>query len=600
MLKKCATILVFCFLIIFSLGVASFLSVYTSPERKFKGITEELLKENLKDNSLVAHFTVSDPQKADLDDTISMPVYSKENDKQERQTLSALYKRLNDLDLSDAGEDVSLLRDSLSFYLSHTLKLSEYEYFEEPFSPYSGIQNELPILLTEFSLEEKADVEEYLQILALIPDYLDSLCQYEAEKAASGMFMSDFAADEVIASLDHFSHLSEDDNPFLTTFEEKLAALLEANVVTQEEYTYYIEENLRLITTVLLPAYESAGDSLTLLKSGERTEQQGLAAYENGSQYYEIKVSTLLGEDISIPALKTTLTHQLLSDFTELNALLENNASYFVALIGKEQSSDPLSSLTPEQCIEILKDAIGNDFDFTDEESYPYEVKDVSASMEAYTNPAYYFTPPVDDSTQNIIYLNRSQTPEGISLFTTLAHEGFPGHLYQAVTSSNALAAAKLPSLFGISYFGGYTEGYATYVEFLSYEYAKEAAAEISGNEVASLYYDYLSYNRKICLNLYSILDILIHYENAAPSDIRPYLSQIGITSDEDILTIYRYIVMEPGTYITYYGGYLKILECRNLAMECWGDGYTNQKFHQLLLELGPMDFAGIRKQIRG
>lgn len=599
MLKKRATILLFCFLVIFSLGIISFVYISTSSNRKFKEITEELLAENLEDNSLVAHFTVTDRKKAGISDTVAMPVYSKENSEQQFQRLNALYEKLTALDLSDAGQSENLLRDSLAFYLSHTLKQSEYEYFEEPFSPYGGIQNELPILLTEFSFESKEDVEEYLQILALIPDYLDGLCQYESEKAEKGMFMSDAIADEVIASLDHFCGLSEADNPFLTTFETRLKALLESGAVTQEEYAHYIEENLRLITTVFLPAYENVGDRLTLLKSGEKTGQQGLAAYENGSQYYEILVSSLLGEDVNIPALKNAFTHQLMSDFTELNALLESNPGYFVALMGNEGTADPLISLTPEQCIEILKKEIGNDFNFKNEKDYPYELKDVASSMEGYTNPAYYFTPPVDNSQQNIIYVNRSQTPEGVSLFTTLAHEGFPGHLYQAVTSSNALASAKLPSLSGIAYFGGYTEGYATYVEFLSYEYAKKAAADLSGNEDASLYYDYLSYNRKICLNLYSILDIMIHYENAAPADIRPYLYKIGITDDEDIQTIYNYIVMEPGTYITYFGGYLKIMECRNLAMECWGEDYTDQDFHQLLLELGPMDFESIRKRIR-
>ena len=599
MLKKRATILLFCFLVIFSLGITSFVYISTSSNREFKEITEELLAENLKDNSLVAHFTVTDRKKAGIGDTVAMPVYSRENSTQQFQELQALYERLNALDLSDAGQSENLLRDSLSFYLSHTLKQSEYEYFEEPFSPYGGIQNELPILLTEFSFENRDDVEEYLQILALIPDYLSGLCQYEAEKAEKGMFMSDAVADEVIASLDHFRQLAEAGNPFLITFETRLKVLLESGAVTQEEYTHYIEENLRLVTTVLLPAYEKTGDSLTLLKTGEQAQQRGLAAYENGSQYYEILVSSLLGEDINIPALKNAFTHQLMSDFTELNALLESNPGYFVSLMGNEGSADPLISLTPEQCIEILKQEIGGDFYFEDAKDYPYELKDVSPSMEDYTNPAYYFTPPVDNSRQNIIYINRSQTPEGISLFTTLAHEGFPGHLYQAVTSSNALAGAKLPSLSGIAYFGGYTEGYATYVEFLSYEYAKKAAADISGNENASLYYDYLSYNRKICLNLYSILDIMIHYENAAPADIRPYLYKIGITDDEDIRTIYNYIVMEPGTYITYFGGYLKILECRNLAMECWGESYTDRDFHRLLLELGPMDFESIRKRIK-
>lgn len=599
MLKKRATILLFCFLVIFSLGISSFVYITTSSNREFKNITNEILAENLNHNSLVAHFTVSDYKKAGLDDTVTMPVYSKENENARIRKLQALYEQLNAIDLSDEDLSENLLRDSLSFYLAHSLKLSEYEYFEEPFSPYSGIQNELPILLTEFTFEDKEDVEEYLEILSLLPEYLEGLCQYEKEKAEKGMFMSDDMADVVIASLDHFRELDESDNPFLTTFDSRLEALLKAGKITEDEYNYYIEENLRLITTVLMPAYEKTGDSLTLLKSGERTCQQGLCSYENGSQYYEILVSSILGEDVNIPSLKNTFTRQLMSDFTELNGLLESDPPYFIALMGSDAPPDPLCALSPEQCMEILKQDITQDFPFTDMDNYPYTLKDVSSSMEAYTNPAYYFTPPIDDPERNVIYINRSQTPEGLSLFTTLAHEGFPGHLYQSVSSANALASAKLPSLSGIAYFGGYTEGYATYVEFLSYDYAKSTAADLAGNEEASLYYDYLYYNRSICLNLYSILDIMIHYENASPADIRPYLYKIGITRDEDIQTIYNYIVTEPGTYITYYGGYLKILECKNLAKECWGDAYSDKAFHKLLLELGPQSFENIKKAIR-
>ncbi len=600
MLKKRATILLFSFLVIFSLGITSFIYIQTSPRRDFKKITQKLLVQNLEDNSLLAHFLISDPQKAGMDETISMPLYSFEQEKEQLAETKALYEQLSALKLRETDLEGILLRNSLCFHLSHSIKLSEYEYFEEPFSPYSGVQNELPILLTEFSLEDKEDVEEYLQILALIPDYLGGLCRYEEEKAQKGMFMSDSMADKVIEALDHFCGLSDVDNPFLITFEAKLKTLLQSGQITEEEYRHYIDENQRLITTVLLPAYEKTGDSLTLLKSGERKAmQQGLCAYEGGSQYYEIYVSTILGEDINIPALKNAFSRQLMSDFTELNRILESNPQYFIKLMGNEAAGDPLRSLSPEQCIEILKQQISEDFSVPDEKIYPYALKDVSASMEDYTNPAYYFTPPVDDPTRNVIYINRSQTPEGISLFTTLAHEGFPGHLYQSVTTARALASANLPSLSGIAQFGGYTEGYATYVEFLSYDYSKQAAAGLTGSDEAALYYDYLYYNRSICLNLYSIIDIMIHYENATPAEIRPYLYKIGITRDEDIQTIYDYIVMEPGTYITYYGGYLKILECKNLAKESWGDAYTDKAFHQMLLEVGPQSFENLKKYIR-
>ena len=205
----------------------------------------------------------------------------------------------------------------------------------------------------------------------------------------------------------------------------------------------------------------------------------------------------------------------------------------------------------------------------------------------------------IDDPSQNVIYINSQYTKNGISLFTTLAHEGYPGHMFQSVSTAITYKNDGITPLSGIAHFGGFTEGYATYVEFLSYDYAKEAAANIANEDNYALYYDYLSYNRSICLNLYSILDIMIHYEGAGIEEIRPYLAKIGIKQDADIQTIYDYIVMEPGTYITYFGGYLKILECKNLAKDCMGKTYSDKAFHDLLLRMGPMNFEEIKKAIR-
>ena len=53
--------------------------------------------------------------------------------------------------------------------------------------------------------------------------------------------------------------------------------------------------------------------------------------------------------------------------------------------------------------------------------------------MEEYLSPAFYLVPPIDDFWQNTIYINEASTPIGLDLFTTLAHEGYPGHLYQTV-----------------------------------------------------------------------------------------------------------------------------------------------------------------------
>ncbi len=410
--------------------------------------------------------------------------------------------------------------------------------------------------------------------------------------------MSDTMVDSVIEGLDSYCNVLEENNPLLLSFNERIENLCTNDKLSRELADTYIADNKRLITTVFQPAYKKTGDELLLLKSCDGSPQVGLSHYPNGKQYYELLVSQILGEDMNIPALKSVFSTKLIADMQELNCLVASNPEYFVNLFTTRQPNDPLVQYEADECLKILKEMITEEFPDTGLQ-YPYEVKQVSSAMQSSTNPAYYFTPPIDDPKQNIIYVNSQYTQKGINLFTTLAHEGFPGHMYQSISSALHYKNSGIHSLSGIAHFGGYTEGYATYVEFNSYQYAKEVAKKLTSDDQYSLYYDYLSYNRSICLNLYSILDIMIHYEGAGIEEIRPYLAKIGIKQDADIQEIYNYIVMEPGTYITYFGGYLKILECKNLAKDCLEDHYTDKKFHTILLNTGPMNFEEIRKAIR-
>ena len=71
------------------------------------------------------------------------------------------------------------------------------------------------------------------------------------------------------------------------------------------------------------------------------------------------------------------------------------------------------------------------------EEDFPelletsYTIKYVHSSMEEHMSPAFYLVSPIDDFENNVIYINASQISKDI--YTTMAHEGYPGHLYQNV-----------------------------------------------------------------------------------------------------------------------------------------------------------------------
>ena len=243
----------------------------------------------------------------------------------------------------------------------------------------------------------------------------------------------------------------------------------------------------------------------------------------------------------------------------------------------------------PQDILQSLKTAMAEDFPALPDTCIT-QVKTVASSLESYTAPAFYLTPPVDAYQDNVIYINESQVLPGLDNYTTLAHEGFPGHLYQNMYSSCHLASIPDSHLRSILWYGGYLEGWAIYTEFLSYDYAAQLL-EDGGDSDAAAICRISKHNRSFLLALYALMDMKIHYEGALEPEIATLLSSIGITDGEVIHEIYSYIVEEPTNYMKYYLGYLEILEIKKQAQSLWGETYSDYRFHKFLLEFGPADF---------
>ena len=203
--------------------------------------------------------------------------------------------------------------------------------------------------------------------------------------------------------------------------------------------------------------------------------------------------------------------------------------------------------------------------------------------MEDYSAPAYYLIPPMDDLSQNTIYINQKTTTDNLSLFTTLAHEGYPGHLYQTVFNKRDFMELDTNTARQLLWYGGYLEGWALYVEFYGYDYATRLLEE-SGRPEDALCVQLEKHNRSLLLCIYSMLDIMIHYENA----------DFGINSSSAARSVYCYIADEPCNYLKYYLGYLEFLELKEQAKTLWQENYCDYDFHRFVLEAGPSDFTAL------
>lgn len=588
--------------VIFLLSVFSLFSFHKD-ERKFTELTAEIFKNELLPNTLNMHYTVAYPQNFGIYSyKACLPAYSHKQELIANAKLENYIEILSGINPENLQTEDAYTYDLLSDYLNLASDGSSFKYYDEPFSPGSGIQSQLPVLLAEYTFRTGRDVEDYLSIMEQIPDYFDGFIRYEQEKAENGLMMADFSLDKVIVQCDTIidqASLSSGTHFLQTTFEERICELLQKGNISPKAAANYIATNNRILKDLIVPAYRNLSDSLIILK-GTGLNGEGLAHYPRGREYYEYLVHKSTGSSDSICDIKNYLYKYFDKEYKAFQIYAANNqhllnTNDFVP----DSTLFPLTS--PEDILEDLQQRMSSDFpDFPSSQTGLFPdctVKRVSESLEDFSAPAFYLTPPLDESRNNVIYINEQDCPVGISLYTTLAHEGYPGHLYQSVFHQQYRQQKELNPVREILWYGGYLEGWALYTEFISYDYAVNVI-EDAGHEREAAIYELEKYNRSLQLCLFSIVDIAIHYDGASLENVTSILSNFGISNPDTCQAIYEYIVEEPANYLKYYWGYLKILMLKNEARTLWGTGYSDLLFHTFYLECGPADFDNLSERL--
>lgn len=573
-----------------------FLFTYNQDEKRFLNITSRLFAEEMTASTLNMHYTLANPEDFGIYEyTPILPGYDRDGSLKSQAALENTLRALQAIDPEHLCAQDAWLCKLLTRYLENALTLQGFTLYGEPLSPSSGMQSQLPILLAEYTFRNERDVKDYLALLDQTDEYFASLLRYEQDKAAAGHRMPASSLRSVREQCDTIVTLEELDagTHFLqTTFRERLDLLCQSGLLTEEQARKYEETNDRLLRTVMLPAYVALGDGLLILED-VTVPMEGLAARPRGKEYYQALLISETGSYRPVEEIQELLTARFTAEYDALRALLEKHPEAASLYGTGTLPSFPLSE--PDRILSDLEGRMTGNFPAIPGEYTAVTVKPVCDSLEKYCAPAFYLTAPLDDTSRNVIYVNRRKTLDSLELYTTLAHEGYPGHLYQTVYNNRrSLAAGEKPAR-ELLWYGGYLEGWALYVEFISYDYASSLLQEQNQSEYAVLT-QIEKHNRSLQLCLYSLLDIMIHYEGASYGHIAQVLEGFGITEDADCRAIYDYIAQEPCNYLKYYLGYLEILALREEAITLWGEEYTDYRFHCFFLDNGPADFLSLNE----
>lgn len=534
-------------------------------KKSFEEYLNDIFLDEITANTLNLHYTIEDPKAYGIKKyDISLGSYSTDDNQHVTNALKKMKLELLTYPYTSLTTEEQLTYDIFSDFLDTQISLSGFLMYDEPLSFSNGMQMQLPILLAEYEFNTEQDVKDYLELLRLMDEYLESIIEFEKEKSAAGLFMSDELCNRVIDSCEAFLE-NQENHYMLTTFENRLAGLN----LSEKAIEQYIETNKTIFKEEIIPTYELLIKELTALL-GTGKNNGGVCNLPSGKKYYELLVYSETGCSDSINDIYSRIEIQRMNDLIVCADLQEKDPAIIEQCSYLEWDMDD-----EDEMLSILQKEMLTDF--PEAPTTEYTIHYVDPALQDYLAPAFYIVAPMDNYTENAIYVNDANQDSNIYYFTTLAHEGFPGHLYQTVMSYEY----ELLPIRNILNYSGYVEGWATYIEMMSYYYSD------LDDDLASM----LSHNQSATLSLYATSDIGLHYMGWTAEDIYNFWSSYGITDKNTINEITQLILAEPGNYLKYYVGYLEFLNLRDYAKEILGSDYSTVEFHRTLLDIGPAPF---------
>ena len=565
-------------------------------QRQFDTFLDDCFEEFVTSDTLTLHFKLSDPDAYGISENVppSFGDYSVEQLTDQCERAGQLLSELNAFDPDDLDEESAFTWQILKDALEASAASEEYILYTSPFGT-NGLQSQIPVTLSEYYFDGEQDVKDYLALARQVPDLFDQILSFEEKRRETGFISPDFVLENTIEQIDQFLSASEDNNLLISSFEEKLENVPD---LSEDAKKTYRSNNRALVRQTILPAFASLRDELEVYLVDSDTpasqdqsdtgvsasNKERLCQYEGGRDYYRLLLSTAVGTDLSpeecINALETTL-QDCAADIAALTR--DETGLYTDYLTARPALTDAQAILT-----ELENDTL---IDFPEPPEVSYTLKNVPAALSSTSASAFYLLPPIDSTEDNIIYINESRVSDE-EQFSTLAHEGYPGHMYQ----TNYYMSTDPEPIRFLLRCDGYDEGWGTYAQLYSYRYLEFADTDRETEELLQqLYRD----NDILSLALSSLSDLYVNYENYTEEELADYLSGYGVP-EENVRYIYEYVVENPTTYLSYSIGWYELEQLRNSMQEELGSDFDNREFHEAVLSCGSCPFSLLAKRVSG
>lgn len=566
--------------ILFGCGQAS--TQTSLKQKKFDRFLNSCFREYAAENTVTLHFKLSNPSAYGIKTPVS-PTYGdfssdtlKKNCSRSKELLQKLYT----FPTSSLTKKQKLTWQIFQDYLNESIMNEKYILYSSPLGT-NGLQSEIPVTLSEYRLDNEKDIKDYLSLVNQVPELFTQILDFEQERRNAGIISPSFVISDTIDQIDQFLNASEENNLLIQSFEERLA---EVEPLSKDQKASYIANNRLLVTNKVLPAYKSLKTSLQAYTNDSKntSSKERLCEYKNGQDYYKFLLMSNVGTDFSPEDCITILEAQLKNTVKDISSLTAKNKDLYTEYL----SATPALS-APKEIMNTLK----NDslIDFPEIKNISCQLKNVPDALSGTSACAFYLVPPIDSTKDNIIYINKSRVDSN-ELFSTLAHEGYPGHLYQ----TNYFLTTNPSPLRTFLHCAGYDEGWGTYAQLYSYNFIEfKNVDEQTTKQLRQLYRD----NDLLSLSLSSLCDLYVNYKNYDENALANYLQTYGIDKDST-QNLYRYVIENPTTYLSYSIGYYELDQLKQTMSDSLGKAFKISDFHEAVLNVGSCNFSILRQEI--
>lgn len=536
-------------------------------KESFSDFEDELFQEMMSEDYTTLHFSLRDYQKYGIEKPdVNIGDASWDDYEDNVEDCDEYLKKLQSFDYDSLSETEQKDYRTIAFYLERNKELNSYPYFDWAFNSAEGVIDNLLTTFTEFVFYEKEDIDDYLATLASVPAYLDQCLENTKKQAAKGYFLTDAMLKATEDAIEKFVD-KKDDNELIKIFDENIDAF---DGLSAEEKEAYKKKNREIVLNAYIPSYEKVAEELQKLK-GSRKADYNVSSLDGGSEYYAALARYKTSIDADVETILDICTQYIEKSVDELYDIMQNHSEVTEETLDFDSAEDVLSYL------EGHLDA----FPALDKVYYNVQYLDPSVANDSIV--AYYLSPPVDDMRDNVIKINGDNVSDVLDLYTTLAHEGFPGHLYQTnyyIQQQPSLLRTQLTMMGYQEGWGMFAEGQALHVSGLS-EYASE----------------YQKINIELNYVLSAAVDLGVNGLGWSTKDVSKYLDRLDLNSSI-AKDLYDFATLQPGTILPYGVGVAMFELLENKAKNALGNDFDQKAFNEVLLNDGNRPFEVVEDDV--